>query len=894
MNEIIIDLNADNVIFVDEQIIHQDELKKAKEIIKESLRTLGNGKPKDIHFDQSLAFNNTILIEGTRGSGKTSFLQSLMKDCFESKELAFLKLEILPLLDPTMVEEKAHIFLTIISMIKNVVERKIDSFDGNTNLGKRKDWEDRLIKLSKGLPVIDGVSEKKPDYWDDASQIMYKGLEDVDSAFNLRSNFNDFINESLFLLEKDAFLLVIDDVDTDFNRAWPVLEMLRKYICTNKIISIVSGDYNLFSYAVRKKQWKNFGESLLINEYDKYTNNDSKKYPVQVNDLENQYLKKILPVENRINLHSIYELISGGKDIQIIPLNKSTKIEIKDFYTEVLKPFGIRNVSQRQAYIRFIESLPIRTQIQLMKVLGNNNYDIMNTFITELYYYNISINLLSDNKVFLIITILRFLAENDELFNYYQLEPISDSIIKNACLLTFSLLLSESIKGDSLQLFNYIIKIGYVRNLIPYFDNKIADDNKRVGIKDLINYSSLYNENDLHQISSKIISYMRSVIGKDSKSFAGTLVLSGFAAKAKEKHANSFDTIVKGIQNPLLKQIACLPLSVTSFEKKTATVNEYSFFTLLAGIYEIVNEFRQIDENKRKTELPEIISKVSQIRKYPGFDYISNNPIGENEENIVPVITLEEINSEDRKQFFQVYEAWFNTSSSNGIVVSSYVLGKICTRSMVAFDEIIIASGKKTLGEIMHLFICAFFNACIIEEMQDVLADIIPEVSKDNVPKISRDNVLSGEDKLKSNLKAIVNLLEENKLPVTRFFITCPFLLVFIDNNSGIWEQLKGFIDINRIKELQIYSDLCKIAIKDLTANNKSNDTKIEFREWNSEQIFNKLKEEHYPLQAFMDKASDALRKDIKGYFGKCSRMTKNFEYHLNKLRMKLKGQNSY
>ena len=166
--------------------------------------------------------------------------------------------------------------------------------------------------------------------------------------------------------------------------------------------------------------------------------------------------------------------------------------------------------------------------------------------------------------------------------------------------------------------------------------------------------------------------------------------------------------------------------------------------------------------------------------------------------------------------------------------------------------------------------------------------------NKDNVPKISRDNVLSGEDKLKSNLKAIVNLLEENKLPVTRFFITCPFLLVFIDNNSGIWEQLKGFIDINRIKELQIYSDLCKIAIKDLTANNKSNDTKIEFREWNSEQIFNKLKEEHYPLQAFMDKASDALRKDIKGYFGKCSRMTKNFEYHLNKLRMKLKGQNSY
>ena len=801
MNKIIINLNNNNIIFTNEQIIHQEELIFALKLIKSNL-----DKKCETFQLNSQAFYNTILINGVRGSGKTSFLLSLMQTCKDN----FSNLEILPLLDPTMAEEKAHIFLTIISMIKNVVERKIDSFDDNTNLGKRKDWENRLIKLSKGLPIIDGVSEKKPNYWDDASQIMYKGLEDVDAAFSLRSNFNDFISESLSILGKDAFLLVIDDVDTDFNKAWPVLEMLRKYICTNKIISIVSGDYNLFSYAVRKKQWKNFGESLLKNEYDKYIDN-SNKYPVQVNDLENQYLKKILPVENRINLHSIYELIAGKKEIRIITVNTSKKTAIEDFYTEILQHFGIRNVGQRLSYIRFIESLPIRTQIQLMKVLGNNNYDIINTFITELYYYNIRINLLSDNKVFLIISILRFLAENDELFNYYQLEPISDSIIKNACLLTFSLLLSESIKGNSLQLFNYIIKIGYVRNLIPYFDNKIADDNKRVGIKDLINYSSLYNENDLHQISSKIISYMRSVIGKDSKSFAGTLVLSGFAAKAKEKqekHANSFDTIVNGIQNPLLKQIACLPLSVTSFEKKTATVNEYSFFTLLAGIYDIVNEFKQIDEKKRETELPEIIYKVSQIRKYPGFDFISNNSFKENEENIVPVIKSKEINinSEDWKHFFQVFETWLNRSS-NGIVVSSYVLGKICTRSMVAFDEIIIASGKKTLGEIMHLFICAFFNACIIEEMQDVL---------DNVPIISRDNVLSSEDELKNNLKAVIKSLKENKLPVTRFFITCPFLLVFINNNSGIWEQLTDFTDIDSMKKIQIYSDLCIINVKDL------------------------------------------------------------------------------
>ena len=73
----------------------------------------------------------------------------------------------------------------------------------------------------------------------------------------------------------------------------PVL-LLRKYLTAPNILTFISGDLDLYSFLVRKKQWKNFGKALLKNEYDKPENIYAVKYPELVEQLESQYMMKLL------------------------------------------------------------------------------------------------------------------------------------------------------------------------------------------------------------------------------------------------------------------------------------------------------------------------------------------------------------------------------------------------------------------------------------------------------------------------------------------------------------------------------------------------------------------------------------------------------------------------
>jgi hypothetical protein len=61
--------------------------------------------------------HNTILINSKRGSGKTSFILSMMSDEEFPKDIYPLRI-----IDPTLIESKEHIFLHIISLIKQAID----------------------------------------------------------------------------------------------------------------------------------------------------------------------------------------------------------------------------------------------------------------------------------------------------------------------------------------------------------------------------------------------------------------------------------------------------------------------------------------------------------------------------------------------------------------------------------------------------------------------------------------------------------------------------------------------------------------------------------------------------------------------------------------------------
>ena len=116
--KIVIDLNNSLYAhgFESEQQIHKEDLDKTISIIRNQLQQT------DMQEDQNVFLTHlyrTIGIFGDRGSGKTSFMISLLNQC--KNELKD-DVEVLRMIDPTLVEHKKPIILCVISMIQQKVE----------------------------------------------------------------------------------------------------------------------------------------------------------------------------------------------------------------------------------------------------------------------------------------------------------------------------------------------------------------------------------------------------------------------------------------------------------------------------------------------------------------------------------------------------------------------------------------------------------------------------------------------------------------------------------------------------------------------------------------------------------------------------------------------------
>lgn len=314
--------SGDAKAFGQSNLIHRDEFKTV-------LNKLLNRLPDENETEKSdapIRLHDTITILGSRGSGKTSFLQSVRAICstgkgFDAEEYKQYKglknkIAVLDVIDPTLMEEKGHVFLNIISIIQEEVDKVLNKKDcdpcNKEHKNDRREWRDKVAKLAAGIPSIDGIGGHYNDNnWQDPEYVMDKGLKGVSASRKLEQEFNEIIDLALKHIGKELFLLTFDDIDIDFKKGWPVLETIRKYCTSPKLVILLSGDMHLYSMAIRKQQWKNFGRPLLINESQQQ--NKLGYYNEMVTEMEGQYLQKVMKSTNRIYLKTLNEkLLNNG------------------------------------------------------------------------------------------------------------------------------------------------------------------------------------------------------------------------------------------------------------------------------------------------------------------------------------------------------------------------------------------------------------------------------------------------------------------------------------------------------------------------------------------------------------------------------------------------------
>lgn len=768
--------------------------------------------------------NNTIFIHGERGAGKTTFLKTVLNH-YRNKNHELIKVCPIPVIDPTLIETHQHILVDIVTKLVRLVNGKLKCCQDEENYHK---FRNKLEQMAEGLQLLNTKEKYNQDY-SDAAWFLDRALNKATSGQDLERCFHKFIDTILEILGEDLFLISIDDVDTQTNKASEVLEVLRCYLTHPKLIVLISGDLRLYSNIVRNKKQKELHEEI---------NNEADNTKELVNHLEQQYLSKILPVNQRVQLKSLYEL-SEQNTIRI-----KDRGEIKDIIHDIIfDSLHIRR-EHTQSHLKFILQQPVRSVLQIIKTIFDSEKDgdkfeypsvfkkiVFQNFIGNLVDEKVELDNLSSFQPHVNSIgheLFKTLSKHGELETGFYARPDSsyDKSGYNATKLYFSTIIANQLSGK--QGISNALKLmmsgGASSNIFQtYVSNNI---NSSFNEYDYLNYIGLSrNENNITSLcahfSPIILSqYHPSNIGKNSLIKKG--IVSGIIRtprQTRKETINQIDAFLDKYDINNKRRISTLS-SLRDYHEndksfdiknyiaaKTILFSSHSIITTTEGrdyisAYGLIAAIAEILEIKNG-DYDKITAKIYNLTNISNYTYpkfIS----GQN------ILGSDEDSSNDNEEPFTV-EVGDETETKNSIILNSFIkswvhniptlnassllIGKIWSRMHYALNQVSeTARGKVTysegesydivIGVIFSRFIWAIINSFLIEECR-YSKTIDEELTK---PISKAKNTNESPKALLINIQALEEVDWKKDLPLTYSLISCPLLWPFL----GAYKNKKG------------------------------------------------------------------------------------------------------
>lgn len=784
-----------------EESIHSHNFNRVIQLIKNQVKKLNTEKsPYNVEHQY-----NTISIFGGRGTGKTTFILSLLQSIEkEYKNDA----EILKIIDPTQMEEKEHVFLVILSLIDTEVRRKIESYrkDNNTNCCCfEKEWRNKLSSLAKGLPTLEGLNKKQYENWDDDLYIVERGLNNVKSAYDLESNFHELVDIALDILGKKFFVLAFDDIDVDMSKGWSVLETIRKYLTTPKFVIFLSGNLTLYSYNVRLHQWNQLKELKTFEEHD---------YKSQVNQLEGQYLLKVLKPENRIQLRT---LLDYKHIYQTSYMIKEEGKEIEDVYSDILEHFGIHKNSTRQLFIDYLLGLSIRSQISILS--DYTEPDIMsqiNVYVSRMIAANIDVDLAVKNPIFTTISIVEYLKKSNGFPHSYLLIPNTINHDMNGVLMGLTTIFANQVKQSPWIIFDYMLRVGYTRNLNLQLSPTAFDQ--------ILPYTGITQD-----MSIKNIVLLMTAVGKaNNLKLPELILLEGLALTAKKgqgEKGNAIDNILKNDDiNTAQKVLALLPLFSLKRGQTQNTNLYYSVLPLLSAICLIIRS------GYDKSYIKGILSDLSLHRTYPmpTEGQVISDAAEDNISSSEELSQKLDINIEDEsvKGLVKALNDWRKSfiHDNENSPIPPYLLGRIMTRFTSALINV---PNKKSLAKLFQQHLIVFLNSVLVEETKEKFGNNL---------NINNNNPVGSPKLFYDNLGKVTSKNEDgnsyfDSLSLVRCLLSCPLISFFFSTKVSL--EINKHVNDIIINDMNLFNTLSKanFETKENDVNGKIDITKENIKE---------------------------------------------------------------
>ncbi|KZN41021.1 antiviral RADAR system adenosine triphosphatase RdrA [Pseudoalteromonas luteoviolacea] len=264
--------------------------------------------------------HNAILVTGQRGTGKTVFLRNVknmwraaVANDGQSHESEIFFLDAI---DPTMLVDNDNFANVIIAQIYSEVESKLSSSHCCNGNQKSEALKSDFYKRLKILADALGKKEEFEGCTGVDKILQYK------SGINIEKYFHQFVESAIQILGCSALALPIDDVDMALERAYEVVDEVRRLLGCPYIIPVVSGDYNLY-------------EQMTNIHFDEKAYRDSTNSPEQkekgvefAKELTQAYLAKVFPNHMRISLLPISYI---APSLQIITGKQQEGTEVHSY-----------------------------------------------------------------------------------------------------------------------------------------------------------------------------------------------------------------------------------------------------------------------------------------------------------------------------------------------------------------------------------------------------------------------------------------------------------------------------------------------------------------------------------------------------------------------------------
>lgn len=828
---IIIDLNHSdtNAKLEVSQLIQQGSYNALSTSIKHDLERINKIYPIKglIHGQSNYPYGSGLVyfIDGTRGAGKSTFLQSAFHSLGNDKTQ--LSVSSLAYIDPSRIERSEIILLSILKELKNrITYARVGSSLDRDNLLER--FREQFKTLAGGLSLFTQNHDQLQDL--DPELFFEWGLERAGHSTDLRKNLHALLNLACEALGVEALVLAFDDADTHAQHARNVLECIRKYLDTPRLVVLVTGDIELYSLMVRD----HFYESLGGVKHEQAKERAEQRHKM-VDHLEDQYLLKLFPMPRRLQLRPLWNLLQKGEDrLRFVHPNWDKELEPSELINSLIRR-GLRINTSRdlELYREFLLKQPLRSVLQVLSRCAPHydpdSSDTWNSNLSEalseslralalgsLYKFGVDVDAIAAEELPALTRAVFDLAIRDGDFDtaaYLRPQP-SSTDLKNS----FAALSADVTRlcvEKPASIINYMLaapgSVALFGQVLRRKGKELKSEEDRLTLrKQFEQYMGVGRKEDALNWARHAVSILTAPYGANPTTpvvYSGVIGLNKKKPGKGDSAYKTADSILKGCT-----QLPALALSLVNVSSSSSRT-----YASIYNILGLIGQLLSLEEKGGRYDIKDVLPKPYPPLTVSLPQWETENVGEEKDEDTSGT-------AEDTSKItnlIKMVEQWLESTKHlhKQLNPSAVLIGKIWTRLYFSLENVCeenrpeIAKKLIGAGNLMELFALCVINAFYVEERDYHLSTSTKNTSND--AGTDRTNPLKSAKFFIRRVKW--SKIAYQELPLTYLIATCPLILGLLEPTP---EAKKLVNDL-------MYSNLGPKSVEDLLEN-ESNTQNVE------------------------------------------------------------------